>query len=225
MMVLPKKKGEINMSEDILRIIAEAVIEGNVKQAAAYAKNAVESGVPAGKILNEGLIAGMNEVGDLFKDGDMFVPEVLVSAKAMQSGIDVISHLLAEEGVERKGRILTVTVEGDLHDIGVKLVGMMLEGAGFEVVNIGVDVPAAKIVEKVKELNPDVLGMSAMLTTTMAKMKEVIDVLEEEGLLSSTAVMIGGAPTSPMYAEKIGAIYSEDAASAVAVKKKLLNVV
>lgn len=225
MMVLPKKKGEINMSEDILRIIAEAVIEGNVKQAAAYAKNAVESGVPAGQILNEGLIAGMNEVGDLFKDGDMFVPEVLVSAKAMQSGIDVISHLLAEEGVERKGRILTVTVEGDLHDIGVKLVGMMLEGAGFEVVNIGVDVPAAKIVEKVKELNPDVLGMSAMLTTTMAKMKEVIDVLEEEGLLSSTAVMIGGAPTSPMYAEKIGAIYSEDAASAVAVAKKLLNVV
>ena len=213
------------MSEDILRMIAEAVIEGNVKQAAAYAKNAVESGEPAGKILNEGLIAGMNEVGDLFKDGDMFVPEVLVSAKAMQSGIDVISHLLAEEGVERKGRILTVTVEGDLHDIGVKLVGMMLEGAGFEVVNIGVDVPAAKIVEKVKELNPDVLGMSAMLTTTMAKMKEVIDVLEEEGLLSSTAVMIGGAPTSPMYAEKIGAIYSEDAASAVAVAKKLLNVV
>ncbi|MDO4559743.1 MAG: corrinoid protein [bacterium] len=212
------------MSEVVLKTIAEAVIEGNVKQTAAYVKEAVEGGVPAGEILNEGLIVGMNEVGELFRDGEMFVPEVLVSAKAMQGGIDIIRHLLVEEGVERKGRILTVTVEGDLHDIGIKLVGMMLEGAGFEVVNIGVDVPAEKIVEKAKELNPDIIGMSAMLTTTMAKMKEVIDALKEAGMLDSTKIMVGGAPTSPMFAEKIGAEYSEDAASAVATAKRLLNV-
>ncbi|MDO5114512.1 MAG: corrinoid protein [Synergistaceae bacterium] len=212
------------MSEEILRNIAEAVLEGNVKQTTAYVQEAVEGGVSAGKILNDGLIVGMNEVGELFKDGEMFVPEVLVSAKALQGGIDVIRNLLVEEGVERKGRILTVTVEGDLHDIGIKLVGMMLEGAGFEVINIGIDVQAAQIAEKVKEYSPDILGMSAMLTTTMAKMKEVIDVLKEEGLSDSTKVMIGGAPTSPMYAEKIGAVYSEDASSAVEAAKRLLRV-
>ncbi|MDY2984912.1 MAG: corrinoid protein [Synergistes jonesii] len=212
------------MKEEILANISEAVIEGSVKQVASLVNEALTHSVPAGRILNEGLIAGMNEVGALFKDGEMFVPEVLVAAKAMQGGIDLIRNLLVKEGVDTKGKIMTVTVEGDLHDIGVKLVGMMLEGAGFDVINIGVDMPAAKIIEKVKECRPDILGMSAMLTTTMTRMKDVIDALKEEGLLDSIKVMVGGAPVSPMYAEKIGAIYSENASAAVAVAKQLLNV-
>ena len=212
------------MNDQTLKSIAEAVVDGNVKQTAALVNEAVEGKISAGKILNEGLIAGMNEVGDLFRDGEMFVPEVLVSAKALQGGIDLIRALLVEEGVERLGKIITVTVEGDLHDIGVKLVGMMLEGAGFEVMNIGVDVPAAKIVEAIRNEKPDILGMSAMLTTTMTKMKEVVDIMAEEGLLQSTKILIGGAPTSPMFAEKLGVIYSANASDAVVEAKRLLAI-
>ena len=212
------------MSEKLFSSISEAVLDGSVQQVVSLVNEAVAAGIPAGEILNDALIAGMNEVGELFRDGEMFVPEVLVSAKALQAGIDIIRPALAEAGVVTAGKILTVTVEGDLHDIGIKLVGMMLEGAGFEVVNIGVDKPTKEIVEKVKEVQPQILGMSAMLTTTMANMKDVIDALKEEGLAEGMKIMIGGAPTSPAYAEKIGAYYSADATEAVAVAKKLLNV-
>ena len=187
-------------------------------------QKAVDEGIPAKEILNDGLLAGMDEVSILFKDGEMFVPEVLVSAKAMQAGVEIIKPLLLAAGVESSAKILMVTVEGDLHDIGIKLVGMMLEGAGFEVINIGVDIPAAKIVEKVKEIKPDIVGLSAMLTTTMATMKDVIDALKEEGLTENMPVMVGGAPLSPMYAEKIGGYYSSDANEAVTVAKQLLSV-
>ncbi|MEG1824592.1 MAG: corrinoid protein [Cloacibacillus sp.] len=210
------------MDSKVLRSIAEAVIDGSVKQVATLVNEAVCAQIPAGKILNDGLISGMNQVGELFKEGEMFVPEVLVSAKALQNGVDIIRSLLVEEGVKAAGKILTVTVEGDLHDIGVKLVGMMLEGAGFEVVNIGVDVTVAKIVEKVKEIRPNILGLSAMLTTTMVNMKDVMDALKEEGLLDDLKVMIGGAPVSPLYAEKIGAVYSADASDAVTVARNIL---
>lgn len=212
------------MSEKLLESISEAVLDGNTQGARQFVNEAVAAGIPVGSILNEGLIAGMNEVGELFRDGEMFVPEVLVSAKALQAGIDIIRPALVEAGIETAGTILTVTVEGDLHDIGIKLVGMMLEGGGFEVVNMGVDRPAKEIIAKIKEIRPNILGMSAMLTTTMANMKDVIDALQEEGLADGLKIMIGGAPTSPLYAEKIGAFYSADASDAVVVAKRLMNV-
>lgn len=211
------------MKEKLFENIAEAVIDGATSQVVSLVNEAVSKEIPAGEILNDALIAGMNEVGALFKDGEMFVPEVLVSAKALQAGIDIIRPALVEAGVKAAGRIVTVTVEGDLHDIGIKLVGMMLEGAGFEVINIGVDKPAKEIIEKIKELKPNILGMSAMLTTTMANMKDVVEMLKEEGLLDDMKVMIGGAPTSPMYAEKIGSHYSADASEAVVIAKQLLG--
>jgi len=211
------------MKEKLFEQIAEAVIDGATSQVVSLVNEAVSKEIPVGEILNDALIAGMNEVGVLFKDGEMFVPEVLVSAKALQAGIDIIRPALVEAGVKAAGRIVTVTVEGDLHDIGIKLVGMMLEGAGFEVINIGVDKPAKEIIEKVKELKPNILGMSAMLTTTMANMKDVVEMLKEEGLLEDMKVMIGGAPTSPMYAEKIGSHYSADASEAVIIAKQLLG--
>ncbi len=211
------------MKEKLFEQIAEAVIDGATSQVVSLVNEAVSKKIPVGEILNDALIAGMNEVGALFKDGEMFVPEVLVSAKALQAGIDIIRPALVEAGVKAAGRIVTVTVEGDLHDIGIKLVGMMLEGAGFEVINIGVDKPAKEIIEKIKELKPNILGMSAMLTTTMANMKDVVEMLKEEGLLDEMKVMIGGAPTSPMYAEKIGSHYSADASEAVVIAKQLLG--
>ena len=211
------------MKEKLFEQIAEAEIDGATSQVVSLVNEAVSKEIPVGEILNDALITGMNEVGALFKDGEMFVPEVLVSAKALQAGIDIIRPALVEAGVKAAGRIVTVTVEGDLHDIGIKLVGMMLEGAGFEVINIGVDKPAKEIIEKVKELKPNILGMSAMLTTTMANMKDVVEMLKEEGLLEDMKVMIGGAPTSPMYAEKIGSHYSADASEAVIIAKQLLG--
>ena len=208
----------------LLSEISNAVLEGETSGIVPLCQKAVEEKISVEDILKKGLIAGMNEVGNLFKDGEMFVPEVLVSAKALQKGVDYLSPHLKEANIGRIGKVITVTVEGDLHDIGIKLVGMMLEGAGFEVINIGVDRKAADIVEKVKELKPDILAMSAMLTTTMENMREVISILKEEGLHSDLHVMVGGAPLSPLYAEKIDANYSADASSAVVLAKKLLDV-
>lgn len=208
----------------ILESIAEALIDGDDDVVRENVKTALDEGIPAAEILNDGLLSGMDEVGALFKEGEMFVPEVLVAAKAMQAGVELLKPLLVESGTKPLARILTATVAGDLHDIGIKLVGMMMEGAGFEVINIGIDVPTETIVEKVKEINPDILGLSAMLTTTMATMKDVIDALKEEGLTDKMPVMVGGAPLSPMYAEKIGAYYSSDANDAVVVAKKLMGI-
>lgn len=211
------------MKGKLFEEIMDAVVNGETKEVVSLVNKAMSNNIAVGEILNNALIAGMNEVGELFKDGEMFVPEVLVSAKALQAGIEIVKPSLLVGDVKVMGRILTVTVEGDLHDIGIKLVGMMLEGAGFEVFNIGVDKPAKEIVDKVKELEPNILGMSAMLTTTMANMKEVIDLMAEEGLSEKIKVMIGGAPTSPSFAQKIGAVYAADASEAVAAAKKLLG--
>lgn len=209
---------------NILEEISNALVDCSVAEVRTKVQKAVDDGVDAQSILNKGLLVGMDEVWQLFKDGEMFVPEVLVAAKAMQIGVEIIKPQLLSAGIRSKARFLMITVEGDLHDIGIKLVGMMLEGAGFEVINIGVDVKPSVIVEKVKELRPDVLGMSAMLTTTMTNMKNVMDALREEGALENMKVMVGGAPLSSIFAEKIGAIYSSDANEAVVVAKKLFSV-
>lgn len=212
------------MKKNLIKRIIESILEGDSGSVQKTIKEALNNGVLAGEILNNSLIPGMVEVGVLFKDGEMFVPEVLVSAKAMQSGIDIIKPMLAPGDVKKIGKILTVTVSGDLHDIGVKLVGLMLEGAGFEVIYMGVDKSAEEIVNKVKQLQPDILGMSAMLTTTMHNMKEVVDLLKEHGVYDTLKVMVGGAPVSNNFAQAIGARYSPDATEAVKTAKELLGI-
>lgn len=207
---------------DLFQEIYDALIDGEVKEVETLTKKAVEEGHSAKEILNEALLEAMNEVGVQFKEGDMFVPEVLVSAKALDAGVQVLKPLLQSGDIEKKGKVVFATVKGDLHDIGKKLCSLMLEGAGFEVIDIGIDVTPEKIAEAVEEHNPDIIALSAMLTTTMPSMKETIEYLKEKGLYSKVKVMVGGAPVSDQYAASIGAIYSADATDAVEVAKKII---
>ncbi|HEX16246.1 MAG TPA: cobalamin-binding protein, partial [Deltaproteobacteria bacterium] len=175
--------------------------------------------------LNEALIPAMEIVGREYEEGERYVPEMLISAEAMKAAMGVLRPRLVETGVRLKGKVVIGTVEGDLHDIGKNLVAMMLEGAGFEVIDLGVEVTAERFVQAVREHKPDVLGMSALLTTTMIHMPEVIEALKEAGLREEVKVIVGGAPVTQEYAEKIGADgYAPDAASAVEVVKRLLGV-
>jgi 5-methyltetrahydrofolate--homocysteine methyltransferase len=175
-----------------------------------------------GEILNGGLIAGMDEVGKDFKAGDLFVPEVLIAARAMQAGMNILRPLLAEGDIPSAGKYVIGTVKGDLHDIGKNLVRMMLEGAGFETIDLGTDVGPADFVAAVREHQPVLMGMSALLTTTMVNMKTTIEALEEAGLRDTVKVMIGGAPVTTAFAEEIGAdAYAPDAASAVDTAREL----
>jgi 5-methyltetrahydrofolate--homocysteine methyltransferase len=211
------------MSE-ILKEISTAVIEGDVTEIADLTEDALDDGLTAEEILNKGLMPGMDHVGVEFRAGNMFVPEVLRSAKTMQGSMDILKPLLAESGVKMVGKVLLGTVKGDLHDIGKNLVGMMCEGAGFEVKDIGKDVSPESFVEAVKEFEPDVLGMSALLTTTMRSMESTIKVLEEAGLRDKVKVMIGGAPVTKAFADQIGADgYASNAASAAELAKKFVS--
>jgi len=203
--------------------ITEGVIKGKYVEVAELTQKALDEGFEPKEIINEALLAGMNEVGELFSDGEMFVPEVLVSAKAMASGMDLLKPLLKEGDVTAAGKCIFCTVKGDLHDIGKKLCGMMLEGAGYEVIDLGVDVGPEAMIEAVKEHQPDIIGMSAMLTTTMMSMKETVEALKENGMYDKLKVMIGGAPVSPNYAEQIGANFSADAAAAVDLANSLMG--
>lgn len=204
--------------------VAESVLGGKEEEEIRHeVLTALGAGVAPRRVLEEGLLAAMDEVGVRFREGEMTVPEVVLAAKAMQSGLEILRPLLRDGENRGKGTVLTVTVEGDLHDLGVKLVGMMLEASGFEVINMGVDVPAQAIVDKVKEVSPRILALSAMLTTTMKNMKQVVDLLREEGLEERVVIMVGGVPLSPEIARKLGAHYSADAGEAVDVAKKLLG--
>jgi 5-methyltetrahydrofolate--homocysteine methyltransferase len=209
--------------EKLFDNIAEAVLDGQINEVKVLTEEAVEKNATAKEILNNGLLKGMNEVGILFKQGELFVPEVLISAKAMDTGMQVIKPLIKEGDIQKKGKCLLATVKGDLHDIGKKLVAMMLEGAGYEVIDLGVDSSPEQIIDAVKEHEPDILGMSAMLTTTMANMKDTIEALKENGLSERVKVMVGGAPVSPNFADSVGANYSSDAHSAVELANKLMN--
>ena len=211
------------MSE-ILEEISTAVIEGNMDDIVDLTEDALDEDLSAEEILNKGLMPGMDHVGVEFKAGNMFVPEVLRSAKTMQGAMDILKPLLAESGVETTGRVLLGTVKGDLHDIGKNLVGMMCEGAGFEVKDMGKDVAPEDFVEAVKEFEPDVVGMSALLTTTMRTMESTIKVLEEAGLRDKVKIMIGGAPVTQAFADQIGADgYASNAASASELAKKFVS--
>jgi 5-methyltetrahydrofolate--homocysteine methyltransferase len=209
---------------DILENIASNLYDGEDEEVAKLVQQALDQGLAPEEILSGGLIAGMDEVGKDFKAGDLFVPEVLIAARAMHAGMGILRPLLAESGVPSAGKYLIGTVQGDLHDIGKNLVKMMLEGAGFETVDLGVDVQADAIVDAVREHQPRVLGMSALLTTTMVNMKTTIEALEEAGLRDSVKIMVGGAPVTAAFAEEIGAdAYAPDAASAVDVARDLVG--
>jgi 5-methyltetrahydrofolate--homocysteine methyltransferase len=201
--------------------IRKGVIEGDAPGVAGLVKQAMADKLPAEQILNQGLIAGMSEVGRLFEEGEFFVPEMLIAARAMKGGLTLLRPALAAANVQAVGKVVIGTVQGDLHDIGKNLVGMMMEGAGFEVIDLGTDVTPAKFVEAVKTHKPQLVGCSALLTTTMPKMKDVVEALKEAGLRDSVKVMIGGAPVTDKYAHDIGAdVYAPDASSAATRAKQ-----
>jgi len=199
----------------MLDAIKQAVRDGEMEQAVELTEKAISQGLKAQQILDEALTPAMDIVGQEYENGDRYVPEMLISAEAMKGALAKLKPLLADAGVQPRGRIVIGTVEGDLHDIGKDLVAMMLEGAGFEVINLGVEVPADTFIHAIKEHKSNILGMSALLTTTMVHMPEVIECLKEAGLREQVKVIIGGAPVTQEYAAKIGADgYAPDAASA-----------
>jgi len=204
-----------------LRALADAVITGNQSTALEITKAALSGGTAAKSVLNEGLIAGMDVVGARFKKNEIYVPEVLIAARAVKTAMEVLEPELAKAGVEPVGKFLIGTVQADLHDIGKNLVAMMLKGAGFEVIDLGVDMGPDKFVEQARATGAQVIGMSALLTTTMPAMENTINDLKEAGVTAK--IMIGGAPVTQSYAERIGAHgYAADAASAVDVAKSLV---
>ncbi|MGD2057365.1 MAG: corrinoid protein [Anaerolineales bacterium] len=211
------------MSETLSKL-STAVIEGNLDVMEDLTMQALDEGKDAQEVLNEGLMPGMDHVGVEFKAGNMFVPEVLRSARAMQASMNILRPMLAESGIELAGKVLLGTVKGDLHDIGKNLVAMMCEGAGFEVKDLGKDVEPDAFVEEVKNFEPDVLGMSALLTTTMRAMEHTIKSLEEAGVRDKVKIIIGGAPVTQSFADQIGADgYASNAASAADLAKKLIG--
>jgi len=204
-----------------LKALAEAIIKGDQTTAVEITTQALAEGTAAENVLNEGLIAGMDIIGGRFKKSEIYIPEVLIAARAMKSAMEVLEPELVKAGVEPIGKFLIGTVQGDLHDIGKNLVAMLLKGAGFKVIDLGVDVPAEKFTEQAKVADVQLIGMSALLTTTMPSMEKTIKALKDAGI--SARVVIGGAPVTQGYADKIGADgYAADAASAVDVAKGLV---
>ncbi len=199
----------------VIEELREAVAEGQAKTAVARVTAGLADGVPAGTLLQDGLIAAMKHVGQLYEEGEIFVPEMLVAARAMGAALAVLKPQLVSQGVQSVGKVAIGTVQGDLHDIGKNLVAMMLEGSGYEIVDLGVDVPAEKFVQAIRD-GANVVAMSALLTTTMTNMKTIIGAIEAAGLRKQARIIVGGAPITQAYAEEIGADgYATDASSAV----------
>ncbi|HOT98271.1 MAG TPA: corrinoid protein [bacterium] len=207
----------------IIEQLAENVIAGNAAKVEEYTQSALAEGLAPEEILNKGLIAAMDVVGDKFRNNEFYVPEMLIAARAMKAGIKLLRPRLIETGIKPIGRFVIGTVKGDLHDIGKNLVSMMMEGAGFEVIDLGVDVSADKFIAAVKEYQPHIVGLSALLTTTMLNMKETITAMQATGVRDQVKVVIGGAPVTRQYADEIRADgFATDAASAVDLAKGLL---
>ena len=208
---------------DILEAIKATVVVGKVKEIQEQVQQAVDTGIDLNRLINDALISAMDIVGKRFSDGKIYVPEMLLSAKTMQQGLNIIKPLLESGEAENRGTVVMATVKGDLHDIGKNLVSMMLEGAGFRMIDLGVDVKTDYLIEIVKKEQADILGLSALLTTTMQEMKEVIEALDTAGLRETVKVMVGGAPINQGFADKIGADgYGKDAAEAVQLARRLL---
>ena len=209
---------------DTINAIREAIIDGNRKFVAAEVQKAVEGGVDAEKLLKEAMIPAMDEVGKLFEQGEFFIPEMLVAARSMSAGMEIIKPKLKEANVETLGVVVVGTAEGDLHDIGKNLVGMMLEGAGFEVHDLGPDVSPEKFIAAVKEFNANIVAISALVTTTMPAMGRTVEAFKAAGLRDQVKIIVGGAPLSQSYADSIGADgYSADATDAVVLAKRLVG--
>ena len=217
-------KTQLETSE-LLELIQDDLYDGMADEVVESLKELLNRGLTPYEVLTNGLVAGMDIVGADFRDGILFVPEVLMSAKAMKAGMGILRPLLAETGAPQVGTMVIGTVKGDIHDIGKNLVGMMMEGAGFNVVNLGINTDADKFLAAIREHKPEILGMSALLTTTMPYMGVVIDALKQQGLRDQIIVLVGGAPLNEAFAEEIGAdAYCRDAAIAVETAKKLLAI-
>lgn len=209
---------------DILKQISESLREGNSKKVAELTQQAINENIPIKSILDNGLISGMNIVGEKFKAHEIFLPDVLLSAKAMYAGMDLLKPFMIKEGIPTIGKVVIGTVQGDLHDIGKNLVSIMLRGAGFEVIDLGNDVPPHRFLETAIVENAEVIGMSALLTTTMPMMKKTIDLAKERGIFGKKKFIVGGAPLSNEYANEIGAdAYCCDGLSAIEVVKKFVK--
>ena len=210
--------------EKLLEEIKNTVIAGKHKEIEALVQKAIQEKANLDDLINRALIAAMDVVGERFAKSEIFVPEMLVSAVTMKKGLDIIKPLLKANEEQSKGKGVLCTVKGDLHDIGKNLVAMMLEGAGLEVIDLGVDVTVEKLIDKVNEIQPQVLGLSALLTTTMPEMENVINLLQDRGIRQKVKVMIGGAPVDADFAKRIGAdAYGEDAAEAVTIARSFIN--
>ena len=208
----------------ILQEISEVLQSGNGEKVAALTKQAIEKEILPKDVLDKGLIAGMNIVGEKYRSHDLFLPEVLLAAKAMYAGMDILKPLFLKDGIPTLGRVVMGTVQGDIHDIGKNLVSIMLRGAGFDVIDLGKDVSPKKFVETARKEKARVIGMSALLTTTMVVMKRVIDLLKKEGLQGKIKTIIGGAPVSAEFAEQIGAdAYGYDSVNSVDCIKRLME--
>ena len=208
----------------ILEDLAANVISGNAPKTEELTQKALDDGITPSDVLNKGLVAGMEVVGVKFKANEFYVPEVLIAARAMKTGMKILRPKLAETGVEPAGRFVIGTVKGDLHDIGKNLVSMMVEGAGFEVIDLGVDVSPEKFSAAIRENNAQVVGLSALLTTTMTNMQAVVDKVKEDGLRDNVKIVVGGAPLTQNFADQIGADgFAQDAASAVDLVKGMIN--
>lgn len=209
---------------EILETIRQGIIEGNAKLVEAKVREALGAGLEAATILHDGLVPAMAEVGRLYEEGEYFVPEMLIAARAMKAGLAILKPKLIDSAVEPVGRVALATVKGDLHDIGKNLVSLMLEGAGFEIVDLGVDAPPDKFVSAVREDKVDIVAMSALLTTTMVHMKDTIEALKSAGLRDQVKVIIGGAPITQAFADEIGADgYAPDASQAVNLARSLIG--
>ena len=205
-------------------IFYTALSQGKMDEAKRLTQEALDRGESAGTILKEGLISAMDRIGVKFKNGEVYIPEVLIAARAMHAGMAILKPILSKSTGTMAGKVLIGTVKGDLHDIGKNLVVMMLEGGGFDVVDLGIDVPADKFVEAIKAHQPHVVGLSALLTTTMREMKTTIEVIEKAGLRNQVKMIVGGAPLTEKFAREIGADgYAPDAASAVDMVKSLIS--
>lgn len=214
------------MDEQLFQDMGQAIIDGEDEVAAQLAKKSIELGIDPLVAIDQGFMIGVNQVGDAFSCGDAFLPELVMAGEAMKAAIEVLEPELTRRGTQREilGKAVIATVEGDIHDIGKTLVGTMLSAAGFEVYDLGVDVPVSQIIDKAVEVNADLIGVSALLTTTMVKQREVVQAVRESSLSDKVKVMVGGAPVTPDWVAEIGADgYSEDAIGATAVAKELVG--
>jgi len=215
------------MSADLFQKMAQSIIDGDSDAAVALAQQAVASGLDPLEAITQGFVMGVNQVGEAFAKGDAFLPELVMAGEAMKAAVSTLEPEMQKRGLKRTmlGKVVLATVEGDIHEIGKSLVGTMLSASGFQVFDMGVDVPTARIIAKAKEVDADIVGLSALLTTTMVKQKEVIEELDKQGLRKKIKVMVGGAPVTRDWVQKIEADgFSEDAIGAVGIAKQLVGV-